>query len=59
MRQFLPLGAASLAMSEGKLDAFVFVAGYPVTAISELAKNVDIEPGGRRIGHNVLPSEDK
>ncbi|MEE8533722.1 MAG: TAXI family TRAP transporter solute-binding subunit [Alphaproteobacteria bacterium] len=41
--EYLPPGAASLAMSEGKLDAFVFVAGYPVTAISDLAKNVDIE----------------
>ena len=41
--KFLMPGVASLAMREGKLDAFFFVAGYPVTAIAELAKNVEID----------------
>ena len=41
--QYLRPGAASLAMSDGSLDAFFFVAGYPVTAISDLTRNVDID----------------
>lgn len=35
-------GDASLMMREGKIEAFFFVAGYPVTAITELAKDVEI-----------------
>ena len=39
----LGAGASSLAMQEGKLDGFFFIGGYPVTAVAELAKNVEIE----------------
>ena len=41
--QYLRPGAASLAMSEGTLDAFFFVAGYPVTAITDLTRSVEID----------------
>lgn len=41
--QYMQTGAASLAMSEGSLDAYFFVAGYPVTAISDLTRSVDID----------------
>jgi len=41
--QYLRPGAASLAMSEGALDAFFFVAGYPVTAITDLTRSVEID----------------
>lgn len=41
--QYLNPGAASLAMNEGTLDAFFFVAGYPVTAITDLARSVEID----------------
>ena len=41
--QYMRTGAASLAMSDGSLDAFFFVAGYPVTAISDLTRNTDID----------------
>ena len=40
---YLRPGAASLAMSEGTLDAFFFVAGYPVTAITDLTRSVAID----------------
>ena len=41
--QYLRPGTASLAMSEGELDAFFFVGGYPVTAISDLTRNTEID----------------
>ncbi|MFQ5786135.1 MAG: TAXI family TRAP transporter solute-binding subunit, partial [Alphaproteobacteria bacterium] len=41
--QYLKPGAASLLIAEDRLDAFIFVAGYPVTAIAELARNVEID----------------
>ncbi|MCH9020829.1 MAG: TAXI family TRAP transporter solute-binding subunit [Proteobacteria bacterium] len=36
-------GPSSLMMSEGTLDAFFIVAGYPVAAIEELARTVEID----------------
>ena len=41
--RYLKPGAASLLMWDGELDAFFLVAGYPVTAIDELARNVEID----------------
>ena len=41
--QYLRPGAASLAISEGTLDAFFFVAGYPVTAITDLTRGMEID----------------
>lgn len=41
--RYVKLGAASLMMIDGKLDALFFVGGYPVTAIAELARNVEID----------------
>ncbi len=43
MPQYLLPGAASLAMSEGVLDAFFIVAGYPVTAITDLTRSIEID----------------
>ncbi len=43
MPQYMRLGAASLAMSDGALDAFFIVAGYPVTAIADLTRSVEID----------------
>ena len=43
MPEYLEPGQSSLALSEGALDAFFFVAGYPVTAIAELARTVEID----------------
>ena len=37
------LGEASRAVSEGTLDALFFVAGYPVTAISDLTRSTEID----------------
>jgi TRAP transporter TAXI family solute receptor len=39
----LAVGASSLAMQEGALDGFFFIGGYPVPAVSDLARNVEIE----------------
>ena len=39
---YLKAGASSLMMRSGELDAFFFVGGYPVTAITELARDVEI-----------------
>jgi TRAP transporter TAXI family solute receptor len=54
--EYLRPGAASLAMSEGTLDAFFFVAGYPVTAITDLTRNleIDILPISGKAANNVL-----
>ena len=54
-RYLLP-GAASLAMSEGALDAFFIVAGYPVSAITDLTRSVDIDllPISAEPADNVL-----
>jgi TRAP transporter TAXI family solute receptor len=41
--RYLRTGEASLAVSEGTLDAFFFVAGYPVTAISDLTRSTEID----------------
>ena len=41
--RYLKPGAASLALSEGGLDAFFVVAGYPVRAVAELARGVAID----------------
>ena len=43
MPRYMRLGAASLAMSDGALDAFFIVAGYPVTAIADLTRSVEID----------------
>ncbi len=45
----LRAGPSSLALSEGELDAFFTVAGFPVAAIEELARTVEID---------LLPVED-
>ena len=54
--EYLRPGAASLAMSEGTLDAFFCVAGYPVTAITDLTRNleIDILPISGKAANNVL-----
>ena len=54
--EYLRPGAASLAMSEGTLDAFFFVAGYPVTAITDLTRSLDIKilPISGKPAENVL-----
>ncbi len=54
--QYLRPGAASLAMSEGALDAFFFVAGYPVSAITDLTRSVEIDilPINGKPAENVL-----
>ena len=54
--EYLRPGAASLAMSEGTLDAFFFVAGYPVTANTDLPRNleIDILPISGKAANNVL-----
>ena len=54
--QYLRPGAASLAMSEGALDAFFFVAGYPVSAITDLTRSVEIDilPITGKPAENVL-----
>ncbi|BBK37223.1 C4-dicarboxylate ABC transporter substrate-binding protein [Allostella sp. ATCC 35155] len=40
--RFLRTGAASDALREGSIDAFFFIAGYPVPAIEELARRTPI-----------------
>ncbi|MCH8097387.1 MAG: TAXI family TRAP transporter solute-binding subunit [Proteobacteria bacterium] len=40
---YVQLGPAIDMMREGRLDAFFFVAGYPVRAIAELAERVPIQ----------------
>ncbi len=40
---YLKPGESSLALSDGGLDAFFLVAGYPVRAIAELARGVEID----------------
>ena len=54
--EYLRPGAASLAMSEGTLDAFFFVAGYPVTAITDPTRSLDIKilPISGKPAENVL-----
>ena len=41
--RFLPPGEAGLALADGQIDGFFLVAGYPVTAIAEIARIVDID----------------
>ncbi|MFP6742474.1 MAG: TAXI family TRAP transporter solute-binding subunit [Alphaproteobacteria bacterium] len=40
---FLKPGEASLALGDGAIDGFFLVAGYPVTAIAEIARTVEID----------------
>ncbi|WP_374446359.1 TAXI family TRAP transporter solute-binding subunit [Stella sp.] len=40
--RFLRTGAAADALRDGSLDAFFFIAGYPVSAIEELARRTPI-----------------
>lgn len=40
--RFLKPGESSLLMAKGEIDAFFFVGGYPVAAVTDLARNVDI-----------------
>jgi hypothetical protein len=40
--RFMRTGAASDALRDGSIDAFFFIAGYPVSAIDELARRTPI-----------------